>query len=93
MLGAVWAALVGSEGSASAWINCGAALGVAALVKPVVVVVAPAFFIFAALRKEGRWWAVMLLASPLALALAGVGCYNAARFAGGIAAYDAHTSP
>jgi hypothetical protein len=80
LLGAVWTALTGSERTASAWINCGAALGVAVLVKPAAVVVAPAFFIFAALRKEGRWQAVVLLALPLALALAGIGCYNVARF-------------
>ncbi|MBN1977762.1 MAG: glycosyltransferase family 39 protein [Anaerolineae bacterium] len=80
LLVAVWAALAGSEGAASAWINCGAALGVAVLVKPVAAVAAPAFLVFAALRKEGRWRAVTLLASPLALALAGVGCYNVARF-------------
>jgi hypothetical protein len=80
LLGAVWAALVGSEGTASAWINCGATLGVAVLAKPVAVVVAPALLAFAALRKEGRWRAVTLLALPLVLALAGVGCYNVARF-------------
>jgi hypothetical protein len=77
---AVLAALIGSERGTSAWLNCGAALGAGLLVKPVVVVVAPAFFAFAALRKEGRWRALAMLAGPLALALAGVGCYNLARF-------------
>jgi hypothetical protein len=80
LLVAVWAALAGSEGAVSAWINCGAALGVAVLVKPAAVVAAPVFLVFAALHKEGRWRAVTLLALPLALALAGVGCYNVARF-------------
>jgi hypothetical protein len=80
LLGAVLAALVGSERAVGAWINCGAALGAAVLIKPVVLVVAPVFLAFAALRKEGRWRAVASLAGPLALGLAGVGCYNLARF-------------
>ena len=50
------------------------------LIKPVAAVVVPAFLIFAALRKEERWRAVELLVLPLALAVAGVGCYNVARF-------------
>jgi hypothetical protein len=77
---AVLAALVGSEGTPGGWVNCGAALGVAVLIKPVTLVVAPAFFVFAALRREGRWRALALVACPLALALAGVGSYNLARF-------------
>ncbi len=77
---AVLAALVGSEEGLAGWLNCGAALGVAALIKPVTLVVVPAFFAFVVLRREGRWRATALLAWPLALALAGVGCYNLARF-------------
>ena len=77
---AVLAALAGSEGDTNAWVNCGAALGAALLIKSAAVVVTPAFFVFAAWRQAGRWRAVTLLAWPLALALAGAGCYNFARF-------------
>jgi hypothetical protein len=77
---AVLAALAGSEGGTSAWVNCGVALGAAVLIKPVALVVAPVFLAFAALRREGRWRALALLAWPLALASAGMGCYNFARF-------------
>jgi hypothetical protein len=77
---AVLAALEGSERSTGAWVNCGAASGAVVLIKPVALVVAPVFLAFAALRREGRWRALALLAWPLALALAGAGCYNLARF-------------
>lgn len=80
LLAAVLAALVGHEGSAGAWVNCGAALGAAVLIKAAALVVVPAFFAFAALRKERRWRALALMAWPLALAMAAVGCCNFARF-------------
>ncbi|MBN1810222.1 MAG: glycosyltransferase family 39 protein [Anaerolineae bacterium] len=77
---AMLAALGGSEENTGAWVNCGAALGMAALIKPAALVVVPVFFAFAVLRRKGCWQALTLLAWPLALALAGVGCYNFARF-------------
>ncbi|MBE9508901.1 MAG: glycosyltransferase family 39 protein, partial [Chloroflexi bacterium] len=77
---AVLAALRGDAGAAGGWAVCGAALGVAVLVKPVVLVVAVAFFAFAALRREGRWRALVLMAGPLVGGVVGVGVYNVARF-------------
>jgi hypothetical protein len=77
---AVLAAMAGSERNTGAWINCGAVLGAAVLIKPVALVVLPVFFVFATWCRDGRWRRLALLAGPLALALAGVGCYNFARF-------------
>jgi hypothetical protein len=77
---AVLAALVGGRGSMGAWVNCGAAMGAAVMIKPAALVVTPAFLAFAAWRREERWRALVFLAGPLGLALAGVGCYNSARF-------------
>jgi hypothetical protein len=77
---AVLAALRGDGGAMSGWVACGTVLGAAVLVKPVVLVVVAPFFIFAVLRKKGRWRALALMAGPLAVALLGVGAYNAVRF-------------
>lgn len=77
---AVLGALRGDAGRSSGWALCGAALGGTVLVKPVALVVAPAFLLYAALRAQGRWRAVAGVAGPLLAGLAGVAAYNQARF-------------
>ncbi len=77
---AVLSALRGAEGAWDGWAVCGVALGAAALVKPVALIVAPAFVAYALLRREGRWQALALVAAPLMVGVAGVAAYNLVRF-------------
>jgi hypothetical protein len=74
------AALRGGEGATGAWITCGAVLGMAVLVKPVALVIVPALLVYAAWRRDDRWRALVLVAAPLAVGVAGVALYNWARF-------------
>jgi len=50
------------------------------LFKPVALVVAPAFLVYAGLCKGERWRAPALVAGPLAVGIAGVAGYNWVRF-------------
>jgi 4-amino-4-deoxy-L-arabinose transferase-like glycosyltransferase len=77
---ATLSALRADEGSAGYWIVCGAALGMAVLVKPVSLAVAPAFLAYALLRRTIHWRPLLLVAGPLAGAVIAVGGYNLARF-------------
>jgi len=75
-LAAVW----GDQGSAAGWAICGAALGMAALIKPVTLAVPPAFLAYAASHRHRRGQALALVAGPILLAIIGVAIYNAVRF-------------
>ncbi len=76
---AIWAAVCGA---AVGWLVCGVALGMAVLVKPVAIVVAPAFLVYAWVlgNSKSRWQALRLVAGPLAVGVIGVALYNWVRF-------------
>jgi hypothetical protein len=77
---AALAAVRGDRGSAAGWALCGAALGIAALIKPVTLAVSPAFLAYAVSHRHRRGQALALLAGPMLLAVAGIATYNALRF-------------
>lgn len=74
------AALEGAGGARRAWVVSGIALGATFLVKPVALVVAPAFLAYAATCKARRMSALTQVAGPLGAALLAVAAYNWTRF-------------
>jgi len=77
---ATLAAVRGDQGSTAGWAICGAALGMAVLVKPVTLAVLPAFLIYAASHRRRRGQALALVVGPLLLGILAVALYNTIRF-------------
>jgi hypothetical protein len=68
------------KGGGTPWLLSGMVLGGAILVKPIAVVVVPAYLLFAAWGPTGRRRRVLLLSLPVIVGIGGVAGYNVVRF-------------